>query len=146
VTRVTLVRVDTTMGAVCAAAGFGCLLNDNVFDGEVLNIDTLGVSVGFSVLQQAADEFNGFLRPATLCGLELLSLASPSNTSREPSEGNHALVIFDIAEVCIGLRQLHSRESGGHLAHILEMGAEILAMGARRFFGIGGKRGGGVAN
>ncbi len=44
---------------------YGCLLNDNVFDGEVLNIDTLGVSVGFSILQQAADEFNGFLGPAT---------------------------------------------------------------------------------
>ncbi len=68
-TRVALVRVDATVGTVCAAAGFltrqsfqyvgrvrpkhvmtyGCLLNDNVFDSEVFNIDTLGISVGFSV-------------------------------------------------------------------------------------------------
>ena len=35
----TLVRVDTTVCAVGAAAGLGCLLDDDVFDEEVLECE-----------------------------------------------------------------------------------------------------------
>ena len=82
-TRVTLVRVDTTMGAVCAAAGFlerrvsktleklrhcptyGSLLNDDALDGQVFNVNVLGIRVRLSVLQETRDELDALLGPPT---------------------------------------------------------------------------------
>lgn len=82
---VALVGVDTTMGTVCAAAGFLLhktvmsyavdqmaqvqthwgLLNNNALDGEVLNINALAVGVGFGILQEAGDELHRLHGPAT---------------------------------------------------------------------------------
>lgn len=42
-----------------------CLLDDDVLDSEVLKFQTFCVSISFSVLEEAVDKFNGFLRPAT---------------------------------------------------------------------------------
>lgn len=44
----------------------------------------------------------------TLGSLELLRLACPSNTTREPPERNNTFVILDIAEVGIGLREFET--------------------------------------
>lgn len=63
--RVALVRVDTTVSAVRATAGLGCLLYDNVFDEEVFERERLGVGVRFGVLQKAGDETDRLLGPAT---------------------------------------------------------------------------------
>lgn len=62
---VALVRVDTTVCAVSAATGLGCLLNDDVFDDEVALLDVLCLCVRLGVLQQAEDELDRLLRPAT---------------------------------------------------------------------------------
>lgn len=52
---------------------YGCLLNDDVFDNEFLEFQALGVSICFGILQEAGDEFDRFLGPAT-CGRDVGSL------------------------------------------------------------------------
>lgn len=47
------------------AYAYRCLLNDDVLDSEVLEFQAFCVSIRFCVLEEAVDEFNGFLRPAT---------------------------------------------------------------------------------
>ena len=52
---------------------YGCLLDDYVFDDKVFKFKALCVSIGFGILQEAGDELDGFLRPAT-CGSDVRSL------------------------------------------------------------------------
>ena len=124
-------------------------------------------------------------RLRTLSRLELLRLASTADTTVEPPEGDDLVVGEDIAEVGVRLRQLeayisHSTsishflsqltskrtgECGRDLAHVFEVGAQVLAARARgcrnngqiflRYFlrprgrtllGVCGNSGGGVAN
>lgn len=44
---------------------YGCLVHDNALDGQVFNVNVLGISVRFSILQEGSDESDGFLWPAT---------------------------------------------------------------------------------
>lgn len=83
----------------------------------------------------------------TLGCLELLCLARPSNTTREPPERNDLLVVGNIGEVGVGLGQfkaccakyrvspraltnvrssLRTSKSSGNLPHVLEVGAQVL--------------------
>ena len=86
VAGVALVGVDTTVCTVRAAAGFlrkgsrliealevvrlkityGCLLDDNVLDVEVLELKVFRVRVRLRVLQEAENELDGLLGPTTL--------------------------------------------------------------------------------
>lgn len=65
VAGVALVRVDATVGTVCAAAGLGCLVDADVLDEELLSLEALGLSVGLSVLQQVEEELDGLDGPST---------------------------------------------------------------------------------
>ena len=90
----------------------------------------------------------------TLSSLELLGLASTANTTSKPSEGNDLLVFGNVAEirVCLGQFETYTEppktssfntpcytdhcdkrtsKSGGHLTHVLEVGAEVLSAGPR---------------
>jgi len=42
---------------------YGCLLDDDVLDVQVLEFETLRIGVSLSVLQQSEDEFDRFLGP-----------------------------------------------------------------------------------
>ena len=46
-------------------ATYGSLLDDDAPDVEFLNVDVLRVSVGLSVLEEAGDELDALLGPAT---------------------------------------------------------------------------------
>ena len=48
--RVALVGIDTTVGTVCTTTGFGSLLDDDVFNEEVLEGERFCVGVRFGVL------------------------------------------------------------------------------------------------
>ena len=51
-------------------ATYGSLLNDDAPDVEFLNIDVLRVSVGLSVPEEAGDELDALLGPATFSDWE----------------------------------------------------------------------------
>lgn len=62
---VTLVRVDTTVSTVRAAAGLGGLLDDNVADDKLLGLEALGLSVGLGVLKEGKEELDRLDGPST---------------------------------------------------------------------------------
>lgn len=57
--RVGHVRVDATVGTVCAATLLGSLVDLDVLDDELLKIETLGIGVGLGVLEQVEQELGG---------------------------------------------------------------------------------------
>jgi len=58
--------------------------------------------------QETGNEFDRFLRPATLCRLELLGLACTTDATVKSPERNNLLVLRDIAEVGIRLGQFET--------------------------------------
>lgn len=62
---VALVRVDTTVSTVRAAARLGSLLDDNVADDELLSVKALGLGVRLGVLEQSKEELDRLDGPST---------------------------------------------------------------------------------
>lgn len=131
VNRVALVRVDSSVGSVCAAAGLGCLLDDDVADDELFSVQSLGLSVGLGVLQQSQKELDRLDGPSTLSRLELLGLLRSANTTVEAAERNALLLLNNVAEVGVGLLQLHAVDGSSSLPRVLEVNSQVLAAGSR---------------
>jgi hypothetical protein len=72
-----LVRVHvgtyTTVSAVCAPSLLGCLVDLDVLDNQVADVETLGVGVGLSVLEETEKELGGLDGPAGLGDTESLA-------------------------------------------------------------------------
>lgn len=67
-----------TVGAVCAAALLGGLVDLDVLDNEVASVKTLGVGVGLGVLEETEEELGGLGGPAGTGDTELLAYISIS--------------------------------------------------------------------
>merc|ERR1712087_234467 len=92
---VSLVRVDSSVRSVRAAAGFRSLLHDNVADDEVFRGKFVGNGVGLCVLQESAEELGRLDWPSTLSCLPLLSLCGSADTTVVSSERNAGLVLLN---------------------------------------------------
>ena len=66
----------TTVGTVCAAALLWGLVDLNVLHNQVAGVETLGVGIGLSVLEQAQEELGGLDGPAGLGDTELLACST----------------------------------------------------------------------
>ena len=75
----------------------------------------------------------------TLSSLELLSLASTSNTTSKATERNDLLVFGDISKVGVCLGEFHATKGSSNFAHVLEVGAEVLPAGAGSYSSSGGQ-------
>jgi hypothetical protein len=61
------------VSSVCATALFRCLVDLDVLDDQVASVETLGVCVGFGILQQAQQKFSTLDGPSCAGDTELLS-------------------------------------------------------------------------
>lgn len=61
------------MSAVSAAALLGGLVDLDVLDNEVASVETLGIGVGLSVLEESEEELGGLDGPAGAGNTELLA-------------------------------------------------------------------------
>ena len=68
-----MVRTYATVGTVCAATLLWCLVDLDVLDDEVAGIETLGIGVGLSVLEETEKELGGLDWPTGTGNTKLLS-------------------------------------------------------------------------
>jgi hypothetical protein len=61
------------VGAVCAAALLGGLVDLDVLDDQVASVETLGIGVGLGVLEETEEELGGLDGPAGAGDAELLA-------------------------------------------------------------------------
>lgn len=66
-------KTYTTVGTVGASPALGSLVDLDVLDDEVAGVETLGVGVGFGVLQETDEELGGLDGPASPADTELLA-------------------------------------------------------------------------
>ena len=90
------------MGTVGAATHAGGTVALGVLDDEGVDVETLGVGVGFGVLQQANDKLAALLRPATLGHLVRLALRVASDIALVAPVRDDLLLVDDSLEVSKG--------------------------------------------
>ena len=66
-------KTYTTMRTVCTTTLLGRLVDLDVLDDQVAGVETLGVGVGFGVLEEREEEGGGFLGPARAGDAELFA-------------------------------------------------------------------------
>lgn len=149
-----IVETYTTVGTVCAAALLWGLVDLNVLDDQVAGVETLGVGVGLSVLEQAQEELGGLDWPAGLGDTELLAcvlfsvyVVSPyasshmaphlsamglvhtlGSTASAPGISSHwdsLALVLDVLEVFAGAAELPAVDGLGGLARVLEGNPEV---------------------
>ena len=80
----------TTMGTVCSSTLLGSLVDLDVLDDQVAGIQTLGISIGLSILEQTEEELGRLDRPSCTRDAELLSCrafpSAPIINLRTPSQ------------------------------------------------------------
>lgn len=64
------------MRTICTTTLLGRLVDLDMLDDQVAGVETLGIGVGFGVLEQRGEEFGGFLGPARAGDAELFACVS----------------------------------------------------------------------
>lgn len=93
----------------------------NVINDEPVHIKTFVVSVGLSIPQQLEQELSRLLRPATLCGAELLGLRAATNSTVEAAERNALLLFSHILQVPYGTAEGQLLDSHSGLICVLQV-------------------------
>lgn len=122
-------RVDATMSAVSAAALLRGLVDLDVLDDERVQVQTLGLGVALSVLQETQEELGTLFGPATLGNTPGLSLSTATNTTVEAAEGNALLLLADVIEEGLSLAQRHTSQNRSSLTGVLEVNTEVVSAG-----------------
>ena len=96
------------MSTVCAPSLLGSLVDLDVLHNQVAGVETLGVGVGFSVLEETEEELGGLDRPASLGDTESLActlsthallkkkLSSPIPAPRFQHHGVYLTLLFQV--------------------------------------------------
>lgn len=119
------VGTDSTVSAVSSSATFGCTINLNVINHQVLQI--LGVAIGFKVVHKSQDRSDGLLGPSTESLTELSSLTGSTDSAEVFGEGNTTSMSENILEVLFSFGDGETLDGFGSLIGILIMDAEISA-------------------
>lgn len=143
------------MSTVCSSTLLGGLVDLDVLDDQVAGVQTLGISVGLSVLEQAEEELGGLggpscagdtellsctINPSALCLQTLahplyprlalllwgfLTLCSTSSSASVSPHGDGLLVVDDIGEEGLRALELPAVDGLGGLSCVLEAHTEV---------------------
>jgi len=138
------VGVDTTVGTVCPSSLLGGLVDLDVLDNQGTGVETLGVGVGLSVLEETEEELGGLDGPSSLGDTELLALGGAASAAGISSHGDSLLLLLDVLEEGDGTLKLPTVDGLGGLASVLERHSEVGTAGAGRLRGL--DLGGSVSN
>ena len=117
------------MGTVSATADLLGAVDLDVSDLEVRGVESLGLGVALSVLEEALEHLHGLTGPASLGHSELLGLGGTPGSVGETDVRHTALVVHDVLKVLLGLLEGHGAEGACHLPCVLEVDAKVRSTG-----------------
>lgn len=120
-----LVCINSTVSSVSSSSLLWSLVDLDVGDLQLGDIQTLGLSVGLSVLQQVLDVVDRLDWPSSLLDTELLSLSGSTDGVSESSEWNGSLVVQDVLQVLLSLFQVPTVDGLGSLSSVLERNSQV---------------------
>ena len=119
VTWVSHIWVDTAVGTVSTTTLLWSLVDLDVFNDQIVSIQTLGNGIGLGVFQQIQNEFDGLNGPSALSDTKFLGLRSTANTALEASERNAALMFLDGLQILVRILQLQVLDGSSSLTGVL---------------------------
>lgn len=93
-------KTYTTVSTVSAAAALGSLVNLDALDNKVASVETLGVGVGLSVLEEVDQELGGLDGPAGLGDTELLAWRRKLSVNCSEAQVPHIEFFFSKRQRC----------------------------------------------
>jgi len=117
---------DATMSTVRPPAAGNGALDHNVVDDALLNIESLGLSVGTEVAEEVADGVHGLLGPATESVLEGLALGVSADTTSVPAVRDNLGLIERVLHVRDCLVELVPLDGLGDVVGVLVVSAEVI--------------------
>ena len=100
-------------------------LHLNMFDDQVVGVESLVLGVALRVLQELQQELGGLERPPALGGAVDLGLGVTAYTSHEPPEGDDLLVRDHVLQILGGAVQGHGLDGLGCLPGVLEVDPQV---------------------
>lgn len=122
------------MGTVCSATLLWGLVDLDVLDNEVSGVETLGVGVGLSVLEETEEELGGLDWPSGAGDTKLLSLSGTTGSTSISSHWDSLLVLLDVLKELNSSLELPSVDGLCGLAGVLERNTKV---GTARAGGLG---------
>ena len=122
---------DSTMSSVSSSSSLGGSVNLNVFDGQVLEVFSVGIWL--QIVDQTEDDSDRFFGPSTESFTEFLGLPSSSYTTEVVQIGYTPSVGQDVFEILFGFgdRQTFNGISG--LVCVFIMDSKILSWGSGNY-------------
>ena len=123
------------MSTVCTTAHHRGMVHLHMLDLQVLNAQTLRLSVCLQVVEEHQEELAGSLRPSALItrGLHHMTLSVATNTAVVASERYSRLVSNDVVQIALSLDQRHTLDRSAHLMCILEVHRQVRAAGSAAY-------------
>jgi hypothetical protein len=117
---------DSTMGSVGSSSSADSSLSGNMRDLALLDIESLGLSVGLEVNEESSDVLDRLGWESTVVMTDILAHGVSSWTTSVSSERNDLFVGGDIIHVIDGLKEHHTSASSGSLVGVLVMSSQVI--------------------
>jgi len=117
---------DSTMGSVGSSSSADSSLSGNMRDLALLDIESLGLSVGLEVNEESSDVLDRLGWESTVVMTDILAHGVSSWTTSVSSERNDGFVGGDIVHVIDGLKEHHTSASSGSLVGVLVMSSQVI--------------------
>lgn len=117
---------DSTVGSVGSSSSAHSSLGGNVRDDTLLDIESLGLSVGLNVDEESSDVLDGLGWESTVVMTDVLAHGMSSWSSGVSSERNDGFVGGDLIHVVDGLEKGHTSAGSGSLIGVFVMSSQVI--------------------
>lgn len=118
------------MGSVGSSSTFHGLVDNDVSNNEVIDIKSLGLGIGDSVLEEGENVSHGLLGPSTLSQSPLFSLAGSTGAALVFGEGDTSSVGENFVQILLSLLDEHATNGLSGLVSVLEVNSKVESFGA----------------
>ena len=120
-----ILTVNATVGTVGTATHAWGTVAHGVLDDQGVDVETLGVSVGFGVLQQTNDELAALLWPPTLGHTEGFALCVTSDIALVATVWDDFLLLDNGFKVCECTAEVHATDGTNGFACVFVVHTEV---------------------
>lgn len=117
---------DSTVGSVGSSSSADSSLGGNMRDNALLNIESLGLSVGLEVNEEGSNVLDGLGWESTVVMTDVLAHSVSSWSSGVSSERNDGFVSGNIIHVVDGLVKAHTSAGSGGLIGVFVMSSQVI--------------------
>ena len=118
------------MGSVGSSSAFHGLVDSDVFNDEIINIQSLGLGIGNSVLEKGENMSARLFGPSSLSKSPFFGLSTSSSATFVFGEGDTSSVIENFIQILFSFFNKHSTDGLSGLVGVLEVNSKVESVSA----------------